>query len=448
MNEYVDRARSAIAAFQAALLEMEDRRARLAPSSAVVNKRIEALTDISRRLQLAAKRLEHSLSQIAGDTALDVVDLQVRMEGEGAALASALRALDEALEKTPEIGTLLERELQTLKESAERMAAALFPNAIDGVREINRTLWDFRPIWSEYVRVMGREVSRTSDKRLTADQIAKVEQTAERVRAGFEEVNQLLNKLVISSSFRGAPDVASLIQQARRALSAAIRDARSKAADTYRLFHGVLNRAERLAQKIDKQFAELRVPVFPDAQQLEDLAAAIDAASYAAFAGVERFALLNIGARLRSIPLADGSGHLLSPRFNLRVFDAFPDRIYMTADASFIGAVEALAKKNVFESADSTLHKFNDGSFKQRQRTKGNLQLSYAFGTPEQRSDRSKVSVDADIDLFRSPVKHLFGEVLINHLTGGKTDQFRVWDLMTALEVAPIGGFTVVTPTA
>jgi hypothetical protein len=76
---------------------------------------------------------------------------------------------------------------------------------------------------------------------------------------------------------------------------------------------------------------------------------------------------------------------------------------------------------------------------------KGNLQLSYASGSPERPDDRTKVRVDADIDLYRSPVRHLFGEVLVNHLTGSKTDQFKVWDTLVTAEVVPLGGFAVVS---
>jgi len=99
----------------------------------------------------------------------------------------------------------------------------------------------------------------------------------------------------------------------------------------------------------------------------------------------------------------------------------------------------------VFEEAPASLHRFRDGSFKQRQSRKGNLQLSYAFGSVEDPADRTKVRVDADIDLYRSPTRHLFGEVLVNHLTGSKTDQFKVWDILASSQVVPITGFDVVS---
>jgi hypothetical protein len=445
MDEYLRRARAVLAKFQAAVDAFDSARRGIAPGAGLNQKQLKSLEEIVERVRAAVKRLEHSLTQISGETALDVVDLQVRLEGETTAVASALKALGELVIKAPDIIETTGGTLYALEENAERVAAAIFPNAIEGLREINRTLWDFRPIWNEYSRTLAKEVAKPAGNGLTTDQIARVEQTANQVRARFDDVNELLNQLVVAGAASG-PGVQSFIRQARQTLSAAVREAKSKAADAYKPFHGVLKRAEGVARKIDGQFADLRVPVFPEATSLDELVGLIDPTRYAELAGVERFALLNISARLRSIPLAvDGSGHLLSPQFAIRVFDVFPDRVYFTADASFITAVQALKEAQVFEEAPASLHRFKDGSFKQRAFRKGNLQLSYAFGSPGQSSDRTKVCVDADIDLYRSSIRHLFGEVLVNHLTGSKTDQFKVWDILTSSRVVPIGSFDVVT---
>jgi hypothetical protein len=445
MHDYLRRARSALVQFESAVVAFDRERVTLTPSPALPRKQIDKLADIAVRLRTAARRLEHSLTQVSGETALDVVDLQVRMEQEGAALASALKALGEVVANGEATGSITPGTLFGLEESAERVAAAIFPNAIEGVREINRTLWDFRPIWNEYGRILAREVAKTGSTRLTADQIARVEQTAAKVSERFDAVNDLLNQLVIGAADSSA-SVQTLVRNARTALSEAVRDAKSKAAEAYKPFHSVLKRAEALARKVDEQFAELRIPVFPAADRLDDLSVAVDSVRYAELAGVERFALLNITARLRSITLAAGPArHLLAPQFGIRIFDVFPDRVYLTANATFIAAVEALAQAGTFEVAPASLHRFKDGSFKQRQSRKGNLQLSYAFGSAEAPGDRTKVRVDADIDLYRSPVRHLFGEVLVNHLTGSKTDQFKVWDTLASNDVAPIGRFDVVT---
>jgi hypothetical protein len=445
MHEYVERARAALTGFGDALAALQQAAAGDASRARLPTRQRDRFADITERLRAALARLEHSLAQVSGDTALDVVDLQVRMEGEGAALASALTALGELVEESPVLLEDAANRLQLLEEGAERVAAALFPNAIDGVADINRTLWQFRPIWNEYAHALAREVARTGAGRLTSDQIARVERTANQVRERFDAVNELLNHLVVGQ-VADARSVERIIREAKQALSAAIREAKSKAAAAYAPFHAVLRRAESLARRIDDQFGRLRVPVFPAADGLDELTPLVEGVRYADLAGVERFALLNISARIRSIPLAeDGSRHLMAPQFSIRVFDVFPDRIYFTADASFISAVQALQAARVFEEASASLHRFREGSFKQRQSRRGNLQLSYAIGTPGEPHDRTRVSVDADIDLYRSSVRHLFGEVLVNHLTGRRTDQFRVWDTLASSAVRPIGGFAIVS---
>ena len=70
--------------------------------------------------------------------------------------------------------------------------------------------------------------------------------------------------------------------------------------------------------------------------------------------------------------------------------------------------------------------------------------ISAKRSTPDDPTDRTRLCVDADIDLYRGTVAHLFGEVLVNHLTGSKTDQFRVWDTLVGNEVTPLGGFEVI----
>ncbi|MEZ5289285.1 MAG: hypothetical protein R2712_31685, partial [Vicinamibacterales bacterium] len=386
MEAYLRRATAALTAFLEALGAFDAARERLAASGAVAGALDERLARAAARVRAAAGRLEHSLDQIAR-TGLDIVDLQVRMEGEGAALAAGLAALGDALQEEPDAawgGTL-----QDLEEAAARVAAALFPAAIEGVRDINRALWQFRPIWHDYGRVLAQEVARRP-ARLTADQLARVDDTARAVSDAFERVNALLNELATATT-GDAAQVRGVIRSARAALPAAVRHARSRAADAYKPFHGVLKRAEKLAREIDGRFAGLRVPVFPHADALDLLADVIPAARYEELAGVERFALFNIASRLRSIPTADGAGHLLAPHFEVRVFDVFPDRVYFTARATLIDAIEALVASRVFEPAPASLHRFRDGSFKQRQFRRGNLQVSYAAGSPERPDDRERV---------------------------------------------------------
>lgn len=111
----------------------------------------------------------------------------------------------------------------------------------------------------------------------------------------------------------------------------------------------------------------------------------------------------------------------------------FPDRIYLEADRSLISDIEADTR--AFTRAPATLHRFKEGSFKQTTFSKGNLQVCYATRAGH------RVAIDADIDLYRKAVPHLFGEVLINHLTGNTTDQFTVRRILDARTVAAIGTF-------
>jgi hypothetical protein len=146
--------------------------------------------------------------------------------------------------------------------------------------------------------------------------------------------------------------------------------------------------------------------------------------------GVQLFALLNILARLQH---TKASGRSLLEGRRLRVTAVFPDRIYGEADRSLIDDLRS--DTATFTSAPATLHRFNEGSFKQKTFSKGNLQVCYAT------RPQNRVAIDADIDLYRSAIPHLFGEVLVNHLTGNTTDQYLVRQILDAQAVAPIGGF-------
>ena len=52
--------------------------------------------------------------------------------------------------------------------------------------------------------------------------------------------------------------------------------------------------------------------------------------------------------------------------------------------------------------------------------------------------------MDADLDLYREAIPHLFGEVLVNHLTDSRTDQFIVREILDDQGIEPIGGFTLI----
>lgn len=448
MEQYLTRARQALTNFDAAAIGLISALGGLSASAKLPQSRLDKLREIAGSLPDRSDKVRFSLS-LTEQTAVDIVDLQeTRLKGQCASLAADLAALGDTLEKAKDTAAALMTELRAVEERAARVATAMFPNAIEGLGEINSTLWDFRLITLEYDRTFAGEVARTGKNRLTAAQLNAVRGAADTLTQRFNDVNELLNQLAVSALGDSAT-VTSVVKQARRALAEATKSARSRASDSFKPFHGVLEQAERLARKIDEQFVGLRVPVFPSTDGLEDLDTSIDHKMYGDLVGVERMALLNIAARLKSITHGPGADdHLLSPRFGIRVFDVFPDRIYFTVDAGFIATIEALAASGMFGKADSSLHLFSEGSYKQKRQgqkasRKGNLQVSFA--KVKGPADRGRFNVDADIDLYPDGVRHIFREVLVNHLTGNTTDQFKVFDLLASADVGPIGDFDVVT---
>jgi hypothetical protein len=443
MKDYLARACGALDGFDAAAHALGSA-AGTATSPSILPKSREtaaALLDTTTALRFALSLPER--------TAVDIADLQMRLEDQSRRLARLLKALGEAVEAATgasrAAAEILAPVLRDLEEHAQRVAAALFPSAIEGVREINEALWETRLIWKAYCEVMDRGV-KGKLPRLTSKQLDAVDLTARDILARFDTVNALMNELVTAPLVGDGTHAGAMVESARAELTAAVKRARSKSADVYRPFHGVMVRAEKLAERIGALFDDLRIPVFPQPDRLLAFANYIDHDAYHALAGVERFALMNIGARLQSIRLTarEGGGTLADPRFEIRVFDVFPDRVYFTATQDFLHAVKALAGRKVFETAPAGLHRFRDGSYKQRQGHRGNLQVSYARGTPDDPADATRVCVDADIDLYRGKVSHLFGEVLVNHLTGSRTDQFKVWDTLADNGVEPLGGFEVI----
>ena len=444
MRDYLDRARTALDTFDGAAQALS-----AAAGNGNTPSIIQKSRDTAASLLEATAALRRSLI-LPEQTAVDIADLQLRLEDESRRIARHLKALGEAVDgangASRAAAASLAPALRDLEEQAQRVAAAIFPSAIEGVREINKALWTTRLIWKDYGEILDRGVKGKLPG-LTLKQLDALDATARNVLGRFDAVNALMNDLVTAPLVGDGAEAAALVENARAELAAAVKRARSKAGDVYAPFHGVLARAEKLASRIGQLFDDLRIPVFPPPDRLLAFTNYIDHNAYRALAGVERFALMNIGARMQSVTLsaAEGGGTLADPRFGIQVFDVFPDRVYFTATIEFLRAVEALAARKVFEPAPAALHRFRDGSYKQVQGRKGNLQVSYAAGTPANPKDATRICVDADIDLYRGTVSHLFGEVLVNHLTGSKTDQFRVWDTLAGNAVTPIGGFDVIT---
>jgi hypothetical protein len=322
--------------------------------------------------------------------------------------------------------------LVALDETAQLVAAAVFPSAVQGLRDVNVKLWDFEKIQRKrYTDILTGLVQRGS---LSTEQQMRIEAIADAVAQAFGEVNSLLNDLAESRA-TDATVLRRHIEQAPVKLRAALKTAYeqlAQASHELRDFKEVIKASADVADDVAGLLEKLTIPVFPSHDALGACAAFIARPLYESLSGVQAFALLNILARFQATrasgrPLLDGRA--------VTVTHVFHDRIYLEADASIIDDIEADGA--TFEQAPASLHRFKEGSFKQTTFKKGNLQVSYA------RRPENRVVFDADIDLYRNVVPHLFGEVLVNHLAGNTTDQFAVRRILDDQSVVAIGAFAL-----
>ena len=391
-------------------------------------KRLRGLSAAAKDTKSATVRLLDSLRLIEL-TGLDVVDMETRMMGEAKELARSLKEIGEMVHDQHFVRVRFENELVRLEERAQTVAGALFPSAVQGLNLVNSKLWEFSRLqMSRYRRILGKVVE---EEKLSGPAQKQVETSFAELEKHFENANRFLNQLALRQLKRRG--VVTRYGNVKRALAAAeVIAEKMSAKKSFRDFESVLKASRTVASSVAKRLGALRIPLFPSYDQLEELKPSIDQLLYEGLTGLQTFALLNITARMRHVTV--GRGHLLSPRFKIQIWQVFPDRIYLDADARFLKAVE---KAREFGKAEAALLRFRDGSFKQRAYQQGNLQVSY------QRNPDGRVSVDADIDLYRNPLVHFFGEVLVNHLTGVKTDPYRVHDILEGQGVEPIGGFEI-----
>lgn len=429
MSVFYDRVFSALGEFTASLAGfLRGVEAHPADPPRLPRKDLEKLIERGGRARVAADQLIASF-RIVEHTGVDLVDLQVRIQEESTRLASALSALGEHVARQHFVREAFEKALVELDERAQLVSAAIFPSAVQGLRRVNVKLWEFEPLqWKRYTGILTTVVQQ---KKITSDQQARIQEIADGVREGFTHVNDFLNELAEGGQTDGGT-VQARVARARRALASSLREARRRMTKAHSMFQGVVRASARIAGQVDTLLSDLRIPIFPPHDRLDLLSACIDRAAYGSLTGVQRFALLNIAARMRGTQVAGEP--LLCERYDIRVNRVFPDRIYFDAERALIDAVAGDAG---FQKAPATLHRFSEGSFKQRTFRKGNLQFSFASRAG------GRVDIDADVDLYRGAVPHLFGEVLVNHLTGSVTDQFAVRRVLDSQQVTPIAGFEV-----
>lgn len=430
MPTFIDRIFDALEGFQTGLASFSDVvRAQPADPPRLPQREMDRLLDLAGRARTAADRLVTSF-QVVQQTGVDIVDIQVRIQGESASLASALKAIGDTVERQHFVRETFAGALVDLDERAQLVAAAVFPSSVQGLRAVNVKLWEFDPLqWKRYTDTLTTAVQRGT---LTADQEARIQEIAESVRLGFSRVNEFLNQLAEGD----IPDEATVRarrKQTELMMKGAVAEAKRRLTKPYRMFRPMIEASGRVADAVGTLLHRMRIPVFPPHESLGVLTDGLAVDAYEALTGPQRFALLNIASRMQATKVAGRP--LLDAQYEIRVNRVFPDRIYFDATRAII---EAVRDDDQFGVASAALHRFNEGSFKQNTFRRGNLQLSYAS------RGNDRVDVDADIDLYRDPIPHLFGEVLVNHLTGNVTDQFGVRKILDDHGVEPIGGFVIV----
>jgi ElaB/YqjD/DUF883 family membrane-anchored ribosome-binding protein len=392
-------------------------------------KELNELRDTAERARVAAEAITRSFTLIE-ITALDVVDMQVRLQGETARLASALRELGARVERQHFIREAFGDELVALDEAAQSVAAAVFPSAVQGLREVNVKLWEFEKLqWKRYTDILTDVVRRGS---ITAEQEVRIQEIADDVWQAFAEVNTLLNELA-STRPSDAHGLRRRLEQAPLRLTRALDKAKDRLAQASKALSGfgpVIKASARVADDVAKLLKKMTIPVFPEHDGLEACCDFVAPDLYDRIGGVQSFALLNI---LSACQATTVSGKPMLEGRKVHVTHVFPDRIYLEADRSVID--DMAADRRQFDTAPASLHRFKEGSFKQKTFRTGNLQVCFAS------RPGNRVAIDADIDLYRHAIPHLFGEVLVNHLTGNTTDQFKVRRMLDARPVRAIGNF-------
>ena len=121
---------------------------------------------------------------------------------------------------------------------------------------------------------------------------------------------------------------------------------------------------------------------------------------------------------LSAIKFSDGKSAI---SFVSSLSDVKQDRIFANVGT---GLADELSRDARFGTASAGMHAgggFSALSFKSTDYPQGNIQFSF---------NESHAGVDIDHDLYAPGLAHLFGEVLVNHATGGLTNQDSVRQML------------------
>src|SRR5688572_2251152 len=294
MSPFADRVFAVLAQFTGRLSTfVEAVRSTTPDPPRLPRKALDELLQSADRARAAADAIARSFTLIEL-TALDIVDMQVRLQGETARLASSLRELGEAVERQHFVREAFADELIALDEAAQLVASAVFPSAVQGLREANVKLWDFEKIqWKRYTDTLSDIVRRGSIK---SEQEVRIQAIADDVARAFAEVNTLLNDLAESRP-SDAGGLRRRLEQAPERLTAALGKANERLAQgpaALSAFGPVIKASARVAEDVAKLLQKLTIPVFPTHDRLEACCDVIGRPLYDSLSGVQAFALLNI----------------------------------------------------------------------------------------------------------------------------------------------------------
>ncbi|MEW6369261.1 MAG: hypothetical protein AB1714_31965 [Acidobacteriota bacterium] len=359
IQEHLGRVSDAAVAVARSLSELEKRVDESIGARGVPAAPVQRLLKLVRQAGRCASRLVGDIAILQpssqGLFALDVSDMEYRLRGSARELAEPLAGIGALLEKSPTLLARVGECAGKVDEDAQVLAGTLFPSAVVGLGNVNQRLWDVRR-------------KRLRDHRTAVRaRFGEGSQAAELLRgleSRFEEVNRFLNDLVLQNL---APDrVAADLKAMQISMASA---GTSPTAVVLKPLKGILSAFGRTAKAVEKGLRSLRIPIFPSHSGLEELGPAINSGVYELLTGHQKFALLNISARMRHTKFS-GERNLLDPAFEIKVFRVFPDRIYLTAKTELVDVVVGMAHTGQFEPVTPALHAFR-GAASSRSRKPG-----------------------------------------------------------------------------
>ncbi len=214
MSKFGDRAFAALARFNGHLSALV-KRGRInsgRPAAAAARRRSTSCSQITARARTASDAIARSFTLI-DLTALDIVDMQVRLQGETARLASALRELGERSDGSTSSATHSTIALVAARRGRAAGRGGRLPQrGRRGCASVNVKLWDFEKIRVEALHRHPHDGRAAQPDHVRA--AGEIQSIADDVARAFADVNTLLNDLAESRA--ADADVAAAAARRRR----------------------------------------------------------------------------------------------------------------------------------------------------------------------------------------------------------------------------------------